>query len=69
MTGFLKENGFTGNPINLCVMNKTINGKQVTMVIYVDDLLFFVEERTRLEWCYELLNFFSFLLFRFFEGP
>ena len=30
--------GFELNPYNLCVANKTVNGKQCTVVWYVDDL-------------------------------
>ena len=56
LTGFLKENGFIANPIDLCVMNTTRNGKQITVVIYVDDLLVFAEEQDSLLWFYELLD-------------
>ena len=44
LTGYLRENGFTANPIDPCVMNTMRNGKQLTVVIYVDDLLSFAEE-------------------------
>ena len=33
----LKENGFTLNPYDKCVANKIIDGKQCTIVFYVDD--------------------------------
>jgi hypothetical protein len=33
----LQEMGFTLNPYDLCVANKIINGKQCTIVWYVDD--------------------------------
>ena len=56
LTGFLKENGFIANPIDLCVMNTTRNGKQITVVIYVDNLLVFAEEQDSLLWFYELLD-------------
>jgi len=34
----LKRAGYTSNPMDGCVWNKIINGNQVTIVIYVDDL-------------------------------
>jgi KUP system potassium uptake protein len=36
-TGTLMDMGFTLNPYDPCVANKTINGKQCTIVWYVDD--------------------------------
>ena len=33
----LKENGFVLNPYDRCVANKIINGKQCTIMFYVDD--------------------------------
>jgi len=56
LTGFLKENGFVANPIDLCVMNTTRNGKQMTVVIYVDDLLVFAKEQDSLNWLYKLMD-------------
>jgi len=38
ITGVLERNGFTSNPMDPCVWNKSINGNQTTIVIYVDDL-------------------------------
>ena len=38
MTKTLKEWGFEINPYDMCVANKHINGKQCTIVWYVDDL-------------------------------
>ena len=34
----LKINGFTANPRDLCVFNKTVKGNQFTIIVYVDDL-------------------------------
>ena len=34
----LEEMGFEINPYDMCVANKTINGKQCTIVCYVDDI-------------------------------
>jgi len=38
ITGVLEKAGFVPNPMDVCVWNKTVNGNQVTIVIYVDDL-------------------------------
>ena len=39
LSGYLeKELGFTANPYDTCVMNKTVNGKQTTVGWHVDDL-------------------------------
>ena len=35
----LIESGYTMNPIDNCIFNKIVRGKQVTVIIYVDDLL------------------------------
>ena len=37
-TSTLKKEGFGFNPYNLCVVNKTIDGKQCTIAWYVDNL-------------------------------
>ena len=39
LTGVLKDMGFEANEVDPCVMNKTINGTQCTILVYVDDLL------------------------------
>jgi hypothetical protein len=38
LTGTLVDMGFEVNPYDMCVANKTINGKQCTIVWHVDDL-------------------------------
>jgi len=38
ITGVLKKAGYSPNPMDGCVWNKMVNGNQVTIVIYVDDL-------------------------------
>lgn len=38
LSGKLKEWGFTPNPYDACVMNKMVNGKQLTVAWHVDDL-------------------------------
>lgn len=39
ITGVLGNMGFERNEVDPCVLNKTINGKQCTILLYVDDLL------------------------------
>ena len=34
-----EEDDFVRNPIDPCVLNKTVDGVQITMVIYVDDIM------------------------------
>jgi hypothetical protein len=34
----IDKNGFKCNPYDFCVVNKMVNGKQMTVVWYVDDL-------------------------------
>ena len=34
----IDEHGFVANPYNKCVVNKVVNGKQCTILWYVDDL-------------------------------
>lgn len=47
LTGVLKSMGFVPNEVvDACVMNKIINGKQCTMMLYVDDLLVTCENRS-----------------------
>ena len=38
ITGVLKDNGYSPNPMDPCVWNKIVGGDQITIVIYVDDL-------------------------------
>ena len=38
LTSILQEWGFEINPYNLCMENKTVNGKQMTVVWHVDNL-------------------------------
>jgi hypothetical protein len=56
LTKKLKEEGFVENGVDPCVMNKMVNGKQVTIVIYVDDLLVLALERESLEWVATMLK-------------
>ena len=39
LTSTIKRFGFKANDYDPCVLNKIVNGKQITVVIYVDDLL------------------------------
>jgi hypothetical protein len=50
LTGVLKTLGFSANPVDACVMNKTIEGRQLTLTIYVDDILAMSESEDDLKW-------------------
>ena len=50
LTRVLREMGFIHNTVDTCVMNKIIDGKQCTLVIYVDDILALSVDDTGLEY-------------------
>jgi hypothetical protein len=39
LTGVLRDMGFVPNAVDPCVLNKTVRGRQCTILLYVDDLL------------------------------
>lgn len=49
LTEVLVAYGFTANPCDECVMNKFINGKQISIGFHVDDLLMTCEEDNMLD--------------------
>ena len=73
LTGHLERHGFQKNPLDKCVMNRTIDGKQITILIHVDDLLvlavevellhsvrdILLEEFEKIEW--KIANEFTYL--------
>ena len=50
LTGVLKNMGFVPNPVDPCIMNKMIDGKQCTLSIFVDDILALSVDTKTLEW-------------------
>jgi hypothetical protein len=56
LTGTLEGMGFEVNPYDRCVANKTINGKQCTIVWHVDDLKLSHEDGAVLEEIVDKLN-------------
>jgi hypothetical protein len=56
LTAKFKSLGFTANKKDPCIVNKTFNGKQLTVAIYVDDLLCSCEDSTALDWLAEQLT-------------
>ena len=48
LTGVLLDMGFVPNKVDPCVLNKTINGQQCTIMVYVDDLLVTCKEQAGL---------------------
>ena len=39
VTQFLRGHGFAHNPVNPCAMNETVNGAQITLIMYGNDVL------------------------------
>jgi hypothetical protein len=56
LTNILKGMGFVPNEVDPCVMNVMRNGKQLTLAIYVDDILALSENAEDLEWFREELE-------------
>ena len=50
LTGVLNNMGFKPNPVDPCIMNKMIDGKQCTLSIFVDDILALSVDTKTLEW-------------------
>ena len=48
----LEEDGYIVNPYDLCVFNKIYEGKQITVIFHVDDLLAACAIRAALEELY-----------------
>ena len=49
ISSLLESIGFVGNHVDRCVFNKTINGKQCTLVLYVDDILLTCEDQSAID--------------------
>ena len=49
LSSSLKEDGFVPNPKDPCVFNKMVDGVQVTVTVYVDDLLFTSKSLTAID--------------------
>ena len=56
LTAFLKSQGFKENEIDNCVMNKVMNGRQVTILIYVDDILVLATDEQDLDYVTKILK-------------
>ena len=52
----LLEKGFKKNPVDPCVMNKTVNGNQITLALFVDDILATCVDEGTLTWIIEELK-------------
>lgn len=50
------SNGFTTNPMDPCVLNATYDGAQVTVGIYVDDVILTSVSNRAIEWVLNLLT-------------
>ena len=51
----LEADGYEVNPYDLCDINKTYRGKQITVIFHVDDLLATCVSKEGLEKLYEVL--------------
>lgn len=56
LTAFVKSLGFVPNTIDNCVMNKRSDGRNVTIVLYVDDILILSEKRDDIDWLIDALR-------------
>jgi hypothetical protein len=56
LTTVLTDLGFTPNPLDPCVMNKTISGNQLTVVVFVDDILATSAAEADLTWLMDSLK-------------
>ena len=56
LTKALESLGFTSNPMDPCVMNKMIDGEQLTVVIFVDDILATCVTASSLTWLIDALK-------------
>jgi hypothetical protein len=50
MSGILRALGFRSNPYDVCVFNKTHDGRQITVCLYVDDLLVTSQSKALTDW-------------------
>jgi hypothetical protein len=50
LTAFLKSLGFVPNTIDDCVLNKRDDGRDITIILYVDDILMLSESRADIDW-------------------
>jgi Reverse transcriptase (RNA-dependent DNA polymerase) len=46
IAGTLTKNGFTANPRDICIFNKDVKGVQITIAVYVDDLMMTSKNRS-----------------------
>lgn len=56
LTGVLRRLGFANNALDECVMNKTVGGNQLTVVIFVDDILATCRSESSLTWLIRALE-------------
>jgi hypothetical protein len=56
LTGFLQSLGFIPNSLDNCVMNMRSNGRDITVVLYVDDLLILSTSQSDIDWLIDELK-------------
>jgi hypothetical protein len=56
LTGFLKSFGFEPNPKEVCIFNREYEGNQLTLALYVDDMLETCSDEAGIDWSFEQLR-------------
>ena len=52
----LESMGFVANEVDPCVYNRKVNNNQITLTIYVDDILILTDKEEDIEWVYTQLK-------------
>ena len=55
--GYLTSLGFKSNWVSVCILNMTKDGRELTLILYVDDILILWKDYKDAEWLIEKLNF------------
>jgi hypothetical protein len=56
LTSFLKRLGFFANKVDNCVLNMNTGGRDVTIILYVDDILILAEKDEDIHWLIDALK-------------
>jgi hypothetical protein len=56
LSGFLKDRGFTENPQDRCVLNIVYKGSQLTVAMYVDDMMITCIHEEGVDWLLRVLE-------------
>ena len=56
LTGFLKSLGFEPNPKDVCIFNREYEENQLTLALYVDDMIATCSDEAGIDWIFEQLR-------------